>query len=284
MLTRQPLSYTADLVRQYDRDRFLTALFAPEKKRDDLMILFAFNVEVARIRETVTEPMIGQMRLQWWRDQVTEIVDGKGPSKGHPVAEPLSKVIEKRNLASTKFLTLLDAREQDMSDTPPATMEALVEYCSGTSATLASLALNVLAVSDTSTGKAAQHVGTAWALAGVVRSVRHRALAGHLVMLPGSAMEAAGITPQDLQSPDRAEAAADIIKSVCDESLNDIRQARAERDRVDLRALPVLLQATLADSYVRGIERADYRIYDSRLKNSRPAVARLWWNAWRKRY
>jgi len=228
--------------------------------------------------------MIGQMRLQWWRDQVTEIVDGKGPSKGHPVAEPLSAVVDKRSLTSAKFLTLLDAREQDMSDTPPATMESLVEYCHGTSATLASLALDVLAVSDSTTVDAAQYVGTAWALSGIARAVRHRALAGHIVMLPGDAMASAGLALQDLQSPDKAGAAADIIKCVCDESLNYIVQARETRNRLDLVALPVLLQATLAESYIKEIQRAGYRIYDPRLKNGRPAVAKLWWNAWRKRY
>lgn len=284
MPTKQPLSYTADLVRQYDRDRFLTALFAPENVREDLLTLYAFNVEIARIRETVTEPMIGQMRLQWWRDQITEIVDGKGASKGHPVAEPLAALFESERLSPANFLKLLEAREQDMADTPPSTVDELVRYCHGTSATLAVLGLNVLGVSDDVTQSSAKHVGTAWALSGVARSVRHRALAGHVVMLPGDDLEAAGLTTQDLQSPEKSEAASNIVKNVSEKARDCIALARDERDSVDLRALPVLLQATLAASYLKKLEYCDYHIYDPRLRATRPAVAKLWWNAWRKRY
>ncbi|MGB1876681.1 MAG: squalene/phytoene synthase family protein, partial [Rhodospirillaceae bacterium] len=53
MPTDKSLSYTADLVKRYDRDRFLTALFAPVGVRERLLTLYAFNVEIARIRRTV---------------------------------------------------------------------------------------------------------------------------------------------------------------------------------------------------------------------------------------
>lgn len=280
----QSLPYTADLVRQYDRDRFLTALFAPKPVREDLLTLYAFNVEIARIRETVTEPMIGQMRLQWWRDQLTEIVDGKGPSKGHPVAEPLAALIVKRHLSPAHFFKLLDARELDMADVPPATLKDLVEYCHGSSATLALLGLDVLGVSDEITQKAAENVGTAWALTGVARSVRHRAQTGHMVMLPDDALKAAGLSVQDLQSPDKAEAAMGTLRDIVEAARGYIGTAREQRNGVDLRALPVLLQATLAVPYLNALERCEYRVYDPRLKILRPAVARLWVNAWRKRY
>lgn len=280
----QSLPYTADLVRQYDRDRFLTALFAPKQVREDLLTLYAFNVEIARIRETVTEPMIGQMRLQWWRDQFTEIVDGKGPSKGHPVAEPLAAVVAKRRLSPSRFFKLLDAREFDMADASPPTMKDLVDYCHGTSATLALLGLEVLGVSDEVTQQAAESVGTAWALTGVARSVRHRAQAGHMVMLPDDALRAAGLSVQDLQIPDKADASVEAIKTIVEGARDCIRTARKQRNGIDLRALPVLLQATLAVPYLNTLERCEYRVYDPRLRTTRPAVARLWLNAWRKRY
>ena len=116
------ISYVADMVKRYDRDRYLTALFAPSAIREKLLTLYAFNAEVARIRETVTEPMIGQMRLQWWRDVITAVSEGKGAPKGHPVAEPLAVLVESQTLSLGNFLSLLEAREQDMSEDPPKTM------------------------------------------------------------------------------------------------------------------------------------------------------------------
>src|SRR6202045_4412867 len=62
------LSPVAALVRRHDRDRFQTVLFAPAARREALFALYAFNYEIARVRESVTEPMLGRLRLEWWRE------------------------------------------------------------------------------------------------------------------------------------------------------------------------------------------------------------------------
>ena len=78
-MPRPPLSYCGDQIRRYDRDRFLTALFAPADRREDLFALYAFNLEVAKTREVASEAMLGQIRLQWWRDALDEVFAGKPP-------------------------------------------------------------------------------------------------------------------------------------------------------------------------------------------------------------
>ena len=60
------------LVREGDKDRFLATLFAPQKYRRPLHALYAFNLEIAKVRETAREPMPGEVRLQWWRDRSEE--------------------------------------------------------------------------------------------------------------------------------------------------------------------------------------------------------------------
>jgi phytoene synthase len=57
----------AALVRRHDPDRFLTSLFAPPAQRDALLTLYAFNHELARAREVISEPPLALIRLQWWR-------------------------------------------------------------------------------------------------------------------------------------------------------------------------------------------------------------------------
>jgi DNA-binding GntR family transcriptional regulator len=57
-----------ELVREGDKDRFLATLFAPQKYRRALYALYAFNLEMARVRELAREPMPGELRLQWWRE------------------------------------------------------------------------------------------------------------------------------------------------------------------------------------------------------------------------
>ncbi len=81
-------AYCTDLVRAQDRDRFLAALFAPADKRQDLFALYAFNVEVARVREVVREALPGEVRLQWWRELIEG--HGRGEVGGHPWRAPCS--------------------------------------------------------------------------------------------------------------------------------------------------------------------------------------------------
>src|SRR5258707_12809015 len=71
------------LLRAADKDRFLTTLFAPAEHRDALIALYAFNVEIARVREVIREPVAGEIRLQWWSD----VIGGRRPggSWGPPV-------------------------------------------------------------------------------------------------------------------------------------------------------------------------------------------------------
>ena len=96
----------AALLRRYDRDRFQTALFAPAERREALLALYAFNYEIGRVRETVTEPMLGQIRLQWWREVVAAAFAGE-PPRHHLVAVPLTQLAPLAPLAMLTLLPLL---------------------------------------------------------------------------------------------------------------------------------------------------------------------------------
>ena len=85
-------AHCAALVRAADKDRFLATLFAPAEHRDALYALYAFNVEIARVRDMAREPMPGEIRLQWWHRGVAW---GAGrEAAAHPVAAALLQTIE----------------------------------------------------------------------------------------------------------------------------------------------------------------------------------------------
>ena len=96
-----------DAVRAADHDRYLTALYAPADKRDALFSLYAFNAEIAGIRDRIHEPLPGEVRLQWWRDVVAA---GGEAGAGHPVADSLNTSIAAFNLPKPAFDNMLDAR------------------------------------------------------------------------------------------------------------------------------------------------------------------------------
>src|SRR5882724_5539668 len=107
------LSPVAALVRRHDRDRFQTVLFAPAARREALFALYAFNYEIARVRERVSEPILGRIRLEWWR---------------HVVAEPLTAAIREHLLTREHFERLIDARERDLDGKAPTSLAALEDY------------------------------------------------------------------------------------------------------------------------------------------------------------
>ena len=127
------LQACADLVAKGDPDRFAAAMAAPVEARRVLFPLYAFNLEVARAPWVVSEPMIGEMRLQWWRDALAEIAAGE-PVRRHEVATPLGEVLTPA--LAEGLDALVAARRWDLYREPFADEAALLGYLDATGATL----------------------------------------------------------------------------------------------------------------------------------------------------
>jgi len=276
-------NYISDAVKRDDHDRYLTAVMAPEPQRDGVMALYAFNAEVARVRESVSENLIGQMKLQWWRDIVAAIYDDGTVPKGNPVVAALTEAVRTYGLTREYFDDLLMARERDLSDDSPQDVQALEEYAAGTSASLTALALEVLGARDESSKTAGRHVGIAWALTGLLRAVLFHARANRF-LLPQTLMAAENLTPHDVQESKNAARIAVVVEQIAARAGAHIDKARSYSKAVDRRALPALLPATLADEYLKGLARRGFDVFDPRHVMQRPAVLRLAWNAFRGIY
>ncbi|KPF84500.1 phytoene synthase [alpha proteobacterium AAP38] len=263
------LSACAEAVRKHDNDRFLTALFAPAAVREDLFALYAFNHEVAKTREVVTEPTLGQIRLQWWR----ESIDGAytGHPRRHEVVEPLAASIARHSLDRTQFDLLIDGREADMDDEAPADMECLVNYAQVTGAPLARLACQTLGVRDQAAMEAARLVGTAWALTGILRATPFLAR-GHRSRLPVTLMVEYGVTEPALFDLKPEPGLSKVAAAVADTARSLLSDARRLRRDVPKAALPALLPAILADHYLGRMAAAGYDLMNPILL--RPSVRR----------
>ncbi len=271
------MSYIADQVRRDDHDRYLCTLFAPAAVREDLFALYAFNAEVAKVRESVSEHLIGRMKLQWWRDLIAAIYEGRDVPKGNPVVEALADLIRRRELDRADFDTLLETRERDVGDEGFHDVADLESYADGTSARLTSLALQLLDVSDEATRVAGRHVGIAWALTGLMRAVLFHARANR-VPLPQDLLADASLTAHDVQERRNAARLGKVLEQVAHTARAHLDKARTYRGRVDRRALAALLPGTLADAYLSGLQRRNYDVFDPRHALQRPAVGRLIWH------
>lgn len=269
------LSYCAQQVRRFDRDRFLTALFAPPAVREDLLALFAFNHEIAKIAEVVHEPMAGHIRIQWWRESLDGLY--AGTPRAHQVAGPLSTAIRRHGLTRDHFERLLDARERDLEDAPPNSMADLEAYAEATSATVVSLALEVLGARDEASGTAGRHIGIAWALTGLVRAVPFHARQRRL-LLPGDLVREAELDLHDLFELREPRAAATVVRQVAQRAHEHLAHARARRRSVPREAVPALLPGTLAQRYLGVLRRHGHDPFAARVQMPPPdRPLRLLW-------
>jgi phytoene synthase len=249
------LSYCAREVREHDHDRYLTALLVPADRREAVFSLYAFNAEVARTREAVSEPMLGQIRLQWWREALDGIYQGE--VREHPVVEDLSVAVLGHGLDRAQFETLLDARASDLDDAPPADLTALEAYAGATSGTLSELAMAVLGFADGAPSRAARLVGTAWALIGLMRAVGFHAQAQRLY-LPNELSRSHGVDRRVLFDLKPSEPLNQVVREVTLRAAELLAEARALKGEVPRAARRGLLLAVLANRYLSDFARAGY--------------------------
>ena len=159
------LSYCGQLVREQDADRFLLAQFAYAEHREALYALFAFNHEIAKTREVVSETRLGLIRLQWWRDAIAEIFEGE-TVREHRVVEALAEVVRVYDLEREPFDSLIYAREFDLEDVLPSDLEGFLNYAAYTHSPLMDLVTCVLDAGN----DPVQPIAVNYALIGILRA------------------------------------------------------------------------------------------------------------------
>jgi phytoene synthase len=219
----------AALVRRHDPDRFLTALFAPPDKRDALLTLYAFNHELARAREAVSEPPLALIRLQWWREVVEEA------HRRHEVAEPLRIAIEAGDLDRGALLALIDARE---AEAEPAfeTAADWRAYLFGCAGGVAVAAGRLLGCPD---AEGLRPLGAAYGIAGLLRSIPTHARQGRC-LLPRDILEEHGLTPEGVIAAPHAAGVQAVMRQLAHEGLMLLTPSRVPR-RAIAAALPAVL-------------------------------------------
>lgn len=234
-----------DTVRRLDHDRFLTALLAPAEKRARLIALYAFNSEIARIRETVSEPMLGQIRLQWWREAIEGIAQGE--VRGQEAAVALAETWTREEFPADDLIALIDARERDLDETPFEDMTALETYAEVTSSRLMDLAALALG-GNRNASEAIRLAGIAYALTGLLRALPAHAAQGRLY-LPLDLMRRHDVDPHRIFTGEMSDGLRKIVEEIAARARLLLTEARALA-RVERKILPALLPASLCDRYI----------------------------------
>ncbi len=240
-------------VREADKDRWLASLFAPEAVRPDLNALYAFNLEVASVRERVSEPLPGEVRLQWWRDALTG--EGRGDVTSHPVAAAILDVIGRRNLAIKPLVDLIDARVFDLYDDPMPTVNDLEGYCGETSSALMQIAALILAEGDDpGTADLAGHAGAAYAITGLLRAFPLHASRGQ-VFVPADILAASSVSRDAIVAGQASPGLTRALETMRDLARDHLAKAEATIATADARTAPAFLPLAAAGLYLGRMER-----------------------------
>ena len=237
-------------VRRFDPDRYFATLFAPAEKRPLLFVLYAFNHEVARAAETTREPMMGEIRLEWWRETIAEARQGR--PRAQPVAVALVELFARTSLMQGELEALVDARSAETLPAPFADLSALELHVQATASQLMRLAATVLdpaAEVDVLTREA----GVAYGLVGILRSIPFHAVRGRC-FLPADLLAANGLAPADLLSPRHRQGVANVISVITQAAAAHF--GRARQMQIPKLLLPAILPASLAPYYLRHITRS----------------------------
>lgn len=258
---QQAYAHCDALLRRDDPDRWLASLFLPAEKRPYVHALYAFSLEIARVRGLVSEPILGEIRFQWWR----EVLAGERESEAeaHPVAAALLDTLARCELPRDSLMGLIDARLFDLYDEPMPSVEMLEAYAAATSARLfqpAALILDPKAGAEL--GEVASHAGIAYAVTGLLRALPWHAATGQ-VYIPkdmldrqGALIEAAraGVSSPALQNV-LAELRALVRQHF--EKFAAIRMARAGN------AAGAFLPVSLCEAYLRQMEKRGYEPFET---------------------
>ncbi len=240
------------IARSGDPDRALAALFAPRQTRADLLALYALNVELARIAEQVSEPELGAIRLQWWREALERAKEGE--ATGHPVADAFGEVMRRRSLAPDRVAGLLDARAFDIENKFMPDWSSLEAYLGDTAGALFALGAACGGTSGASVEAAASQAGLAYGLTGLMRALPAHA-AGGRVYLPAEALARHGTSPEAVLAGKTEEGLGALLAELRQQAREAIAEARRQVAGRAPSAQAAFLPLCLVEPYLTTLEK-----------------------------
>ena len=273
---KDDFAYCLDLLRRSDRDRYLACLLVPETYRGAFAALYAFNAEIARIRDVVRDPLPGELRMQWWRDLANGTAHGA--AEANPLASALLATIEAHALPRATFDSYIEARTFDLYDDPMPDRTTFEGYAGETVSAIIQLCALVIAPAEAqAASEAAGHAGVALAVAGAIMLLPLHSTRGQ-VYLPGDILSATGLDRQSFLDRNRPTESARAIEAFADFGREHLKAARTAS-----RTMPRELFAAFLPVAIAGpvLDRAAKKPADVLAGGVSVAQWRRQWMLWR---
>ncbi|XP_004697524.1 NADH dehydrogenase (ubiquinone) complex I, assembly factor 6 isoform X1 [Echinops telfairi] len=274
--------YCLELLRRRDYESYLCSLLLPAESRRAAFALRAFNVELAQVKDSVSEKPIGLMRMQFWKTTVEDLYQDNPPHQ--PVALELWKAIKRHNLTKRWLLRIIDEREKNLDDKVYRNIQELETYAENTQSSLLYLTLEILGIKDLHADHAASHIGKAQGIVTCLRATPYHG-SRRKVFLPMDICMLHGVSQEDFLRKNQGKNVRDVVYDIASQAHLHLKHARSFHKNVPLKAFPAFLQTVALEDYLKKIQRVDFNIFHPTLQQKNTLLPlSLYIQSWRKRY
>ena len=266
--------FCAELVRSHDFARYASTLFLPSAQRRALLAVYAFNVEISRVREQVSQPLPGEIRLQWWTDMLAGAEHGG--VEGNPVAAELLLAIRSWRLPVEQLSRLIDEHQFDLYNDPMPTTAALEGYIKDTSAALFSLGARIAGWQSDEIEHLARHAGLAQGIAQVMAALPLDA-AQRQLFVPLQLLESHGSGMEEVFAGKETPNLRAALDQLIGEARGHLKTAFALLANAPPAVRPVFLSLALVSRDLERMSRADSDPFVPRVTSR----LRTLWTLWR---
>ncbi|KAJ7600708.1 isoprenoid synthase domain-containing protein [Mycena floridula] len=258
-------AYCRDFVRKHDYESWLLAPFYPKSRQDDYFALKAFSIDLAMVQDSVSNPLIGKMRMQFWRDAIKNTANGKPPES--PIALALSETFGRVPLPLYHFLRIIDARDAELTAPSHLTMDSLTAHAESTSSSMIYLLLSLLSIESSTVSHAASHLGVAQTLTTLLRALPFHAKNRRMV-IPAEITAKHGVIQEDVFRKGNQAAGIDNAVFEFATLANDhlITARNMFDNNVPPKSLPIFLSAIPMSSVLERLEKVNFDIFDPKLQ------------------
>ena len=254
---------------------YYSLLFLPERKRRAATALHAFHREVSAISDECHEPSVARIKLQWWRDEVQRMFNGR---PRHPITLAMLAPVQTYSLPQEHFMEIIDGVEMDLDYATYATFTDLSLYCHRVASMLAMMSAEIYGYEDRQTLKYAHQLGTAGQLTRIIHNVRDDGAKGR-IFIPIDELAQFEVSAEDVMAGRDTEGTRALLKQQVQrarEFYSGALERLPEADRY--RQLGGLIMAAIDAATLHEIEAGGFHVLDRRITLT---PLRKLWIAWR---
>ncbi|MEQ2286556.1 NADH dehydrogenase (ubiquinone) complex I, assembly factor 6 [Ameca splendens] len=274
--------YCLDLVRSRDYEGFLSCLLLPEEARRSSLALRAFNVELAQVKDSVSQKTIGLMRMQFWKTTIDEIYRDDPPNQ--PISTELWRAVRTHGLTKRWLTRIVTEREKDLDDRAYRNIQELEKYSENAQSSLLYLLLECLGVKNVHADHAASHIGKAQGIVTCLRATPHHS-SRRKVYLPMDICMLHGASQEDFIRGSREKNVRDVVYDIASQAHVHLEHARSFSHNVPAAATPAFVHTVVLEDYLQRIRKADFDVFHKSLRNRNPLLPfQLYLRSWKKTY